>query len=122
MAKATQIAAEGRAKFADFDKNFENAVQAAAKNPTLANIYQHAILIGNANAVNDIMTNAAKRGRMLDDPTCWDKEIFNMGDATSNKDVKLPPEPLDEIKTTSAPGKRSYAEQRRHVLIKNGEM
>lgn len=118
--KADTIYAEGLAKYPDFEEKFALAAKSAEHNPTLFNIYQQAIRLGDAEAVYDIMTNGDKRARMLDNPASWNKEIFTRSPTKSdNAGVKSPPPPLDKLPNTSVPNKRSREEQRLYVLEKN---
>ena len=116
---AEGVCARGRAKYADFEKKLEEIGQKSQHNPTLLNLFQYALGIGDADAVYEIMNNPAKRARMLDDPQCWNKELFNFS-SSQEPSTKVVPPPLDELKTAPAKGERSFADQRRYVLQKHG--
>lgn len=118
--KANSIDAEGKAKYPDFEEKFRKEAAKAQNNPTLLSLYQYAIGVGNAETVYDIMNNAEKRARMLDDPSCWSKELFNLSSSKGKEVVKTPPPPLDELKTAPAKGKRSHAEEKAWVLHNHG--
>lgn len=115
--KAQAIQAQGQAKYEDFDEQFTKAAEKAQGNPTLWQLYHYAIGVGDVQSVYDIMTNPQKRAKMLEDPKCWQRELFKR--SSDPESPKSPPPPLDTLKTTPAKGERTFAEQRRWALTNN---
>ena len=115
------LEARGQAKYPDFDKKFQEASVKAVSNPTLKLMYQYAIGLGDETVIYSLLNDPAKRGRMLEDPSSWNKELFNL---SSDEPVKVPtklaPEPLSQLKVAPATGgKRSFDDQGKWVRSKN---
>lgn len=114
------IEARGISKFPDFAQKFSEAAGKSVNNTTLKELYQYAIGLGDENTLYAILTDPAKRGRMLEDRNCWNKELFNSTDvATEKVPTKLVAEPLSKLKVAPETGKRSFEDQGKWVREKN---
>lgn len=107
-------------KYSDFDDKVKPILERAKSNPTLFALMRKAVELENEDALYRLATDKEFRGHLLDvSPSDWSKEILNNSKKESVK--KLPPEPIEPIKSSPISSDMTNNRQKRiETLRRNG--